>query len=210
MQKFNWTKMGLKILKLGILCGFILLFGQMSMNKKIRIVKENFQFNQSLGMSASALKEDDELEVIEKVEVDNEQEKIQNNQVTESEYRALNTDGLALYTLTGSLTGYAADCPKCNGTLACKSDYEVLQNGVVTYPDVTYGNVRIVASSKNLACGSIIRLQIGNISSEPILAIVLDRGVLGNNLDLLMATEDEANEKVGRKTITYDILRNGW
>lgn len=209
MQEFSWMKMGLKIFKICLICGFVLLFGQTSINKKSQVIKENFQFNQALGMSASASKEEEEV-VEQPVEIEETIEEPKSTQVTESVYSALNTDGLALYSLTGSLTGYAADCPKCGGTLACKSDYAVLQNGVVTYPDSTYGNVRIVASSSNLACGSIVRLQVSSLSSEPILAIVLDRGVLGNNLDLLMATESEASIKVGRKTITYDILRSGW
>jgi len=41
-------------------------------------------------------------------------------------------------------------------------------------------------------------------------AIVLDRGVLGNDLDLLMASEAEAVQYVGRKTLSYDVLREGW
>ena len=57
-------------------------------------------------------------------------------------------------TYTGDLTGYSADCPACNGTLACKPKYDVYKNGVVTYPDKEYGNVRIVAThQKNLKCG---------------------------------------------------------
>jgi len=88
--------------------------------------------------------------------------------------------------------------------------YKVYKNGVITYPDKTYGNVRIVASSKSLACGSIIRFNAKGISSEPVLAIVLDRGVRGQNIDLLMPTEDAARKKVGRKKITYDVIRNGW
>ena len=112
--------------------------------------------------------------------------------------------------MSGSLTGYGADCPKCGGTLACKSSYKVKNNGVVTYPDKTYGNVRIVASSKNLKCGSIVKFNLPKISSEPVYAIVLDRGVLGNNLDLLMASEAEANKKIGRNNITYEVIRVGW
>ena len=55
-------------------------------------------------------------------------------------------------TYTGDLTGYTADCPLCSGRLGCMPSYDVL-NGTETFPDPTYGNVRIVASSKNLACG---------------------------------------------------------
>lgn len=112
-------------------------------------------------------------------------------------------------TYTGDLTGYTADCPLCTGRLACLPNYDVL-SGVETYQDISYGNVRIVASSKNLSCGTIIRFNKDTISNEPILAIVLDRGVLGNDIDLLTASLEYANTSVGRSTITYDVLRNGW
>ena len=41
-------------------------------------------------------------------------------------------------------------------------------------------------------------------------AIVLDRGVLGTDIDLLSPSEDYARQYVGRHKITYDVLRNGW
>lgn len=111
-------------------------------------------------------------------------------------------------TRVGDLTGYAADCPACNGTLACKRDYNVYKNGVITYNDDTYGDVRIVASSKNLACGSIIKFS-SSIVGETY-AIVMDRGVLGNNIDLLVESENYASKFIGRSKISYDVLRNGW
>ena len=110
--------------------------------------------------------------------------------------------------LSGSLTGYSADCAACGGHLAC-TNYNVYRNGVVTYPDAAYGNVRIVASSKNLPCGSIVAIN-SSLTTEPMVAIVLDRGVRGNNLDLLVATEAEASRNIGRKSITYSVLRSGW
>jgi 3D (Asp-Asp-Asp) domain-containing protein len=110
--------------------------------------------------------------------------------------------------LSGSLTGYAADCPACSGRLAC-TNYNVYKNGVVTYSDATYGNVRIVASSRNIPCGSIVAIN-SSLTSQPMLAIVLDRGVSGNNLDLLVATEAEAIKNIGRKKVTFSILRSGW
>ena len=110
---------------------------------------------------------------------------------------------------TGDLTGYGAFCPLCTGRLACMSNLD-LSNGRTTYEDKTYGEVRIVASSKNLPCGSIIRFNNKKISSEPTLAIVLDRGVLGNDIDLLSPSEEYASKYVGRSKITYDVLRSGW
>jgi hypothetical protein len=112
-------------------------------------------------------------------------------------------------TYTGDLTGYGADCPLCGGTLACLPNYYV-KDGTDTYADPIYGNVRIVASSKNLPCGTIVRFQHKGLSKEPIVAIVLDRGVLGNDLDLLSPSEAYAKQYVGRKSITYDVLRQGW
>lgn len=113
-----------------------------------------------------------------------------------------------LDTFTGDLTGYAADCPLCGGTLGCTGQ-NVLDR-TTTYDDIDYGKVRIVASSKNLQCGSVIRFNSPKLSSEPIFAIVLDRGVLGNDIDLLVESETYALHNVGRTKITYDVLRNGW
>lgn len=112
-------------------------------------------------------------------------------------------------TYTGDLTGYGADCALCSGRLACKPDYNV-KDGTDTYQDNLYGKVRIVASSKNLPCGTILRFEQSGISNEPVIAIVLDRGVLGNDLDLLTPSEAYASKYVGRKLISYDILRQGW
>ena len=111
-------------------------------------------------------------------------------------------------TYTGDLTGYVFNCPLCNGTLGCMQSYDIT-DGKTTYPDATYGNVRIVASSKNLPCGSIVRFNVSRLSSEPILAIVLDRGVRGNALDLL-SQDVEYALNLGRVVITYDVLRVGW
>ena len=114
-----------------------------------------------------------------------------------------------LDTFTGQLTGYAHDCPLCGGTLACAPNYNVRDRRDY-YPDKEYGNVKIVASSKNLSCGTIIRFNKPSISSEPVFAIVLDRGVPGNNLDLLVPTEEYAIKYIGRSTVTYDVVRAGW
>lgn len=112
-------------------------------------------------------------------------------------------------TFTGDLTGYAYNCPLCNGTLACAPKYNV-KNGTTTYPDEEYGEVFIVASSKNLECGSIIRFTSDRVKEGESYAIVLDRGVLGNALDLLVPSEQYALDYIGRSSITYDVLRNGW
>ncbi len=113
-------------------------------------------------------------------------------------------------TFTGDLTGYAYNCPLCNGTLACAPKYNV-KDGTTTYNDPDYGKVFIVASSKNLPCGTIIRFNSDRVKEDgDALAIVLDRGVLGTALDLLTPSEAYASKYIGRSSITYDVLRNGW
>lgn len=111
-------------------------------------------------------------------------------------------------TYTGDLTGYVFDCPLCNGTLGCMPSYYI-KDGTITYNDESYGNVRIVASSSNLPCGSIVRFSTERVSSDPVYAIVLDRGVRGNALDLLSSDINYALT-LGRSVITYDVLREGW
>ncbi|MBR1413709.1 MAG: hypothetical protein IJ574_03470 [Bacilli bacterium] len=115
----------------------------------------------------------------------------------------------AIDSFTGSLTGYVYNCPLCGGRLACKSSLD-LSGGRDSYMDDTYGNVRIVASSKNLACGSIIKFNSARVSNEEVVAIVLDRGVRGNDIDLLVSDISIAYDRIGRSNITYDVLRYGW
>lgn len=110
---------------------------------------------------------------------------------------------------TGYLTGYAADCPLCTGRLACMPNLDVL-NGNVTYVDDTYGELNIVASSTFIPCGTVVRINDFKNANGPLYAIVLDRGVGRNNLDLLTVSEDYAYQYVGRSIVNYDILRKGW
>ena len=112
-------------------------------------------------------------------------------------------------TYTGDLTGYAYNCPLCNGTLGCMPKYNI-KDGTTTYKDYEDGEVKIVASSKNIACGSIIRFKSDRVGEGEQFAIVLDRGVGGYALDLLTPSEDYASKYIGRSKITYDILRSGW
>ncbi len=171
------------LIKIAILIVFIFSCFVSSIDNKKRIKVEIIQFNQTLDLSAKA----------------------------EKEFEDINKDIYAAKaTYTGDLTGYSADCPLCNGTLSCKTSYKVYQNNVVTYPDETYGNVRIVASSKQLACGSVIRFQSNRVGEGDTYAIVLDRGVLGTNLDLLVPTENYASRYIGRSKVTYDVVRFGW
>lgn len=108
----------------------------------------------------------------------------------------------------GFITGYAANCPLCGGTLGCTG--QNVLDGTTTYQDKEYGEVRIVASSLRMPCGSIVEFQLDTVSSSPITAIVLDRGVTGTSLDLLVENEEYALNYVGRKNITYNVLRYGY
>ena len=115
-----------------------------------------------------------------------------------------------VYTFTGELTGYAGDCPLCSGYLACPPRTNVLKKGIY-YNDKTYGKVRIVASSKNYPCGTILQFNVKKLSEDPIIAIVLDRGVGGNVIDLLTESEDYARKNVGRvRNLNFEVLREGW
>lgn len=109
----------------------------------------------------------------------------------------------------GNLTAYTYDCPTCNKKLACDSAVD-LSNGNVMFNDNDYGNVRIVASSKKYPCGTIVRFNKKSLSEDPIIAIVLDRGVNGNTLDILVENDSIATNNVGRSKINYDVLRSGW
>ena len=115
-----------------------------------------------------------------------------------------------LYTFTGELTGYSGDCPLCTGYLACPPRTNVIKKGIY-YNDKTYGKIRIVASSKNYPCGTILKFNVKKLSSEPIVAIVLDRGVGGNVIDLLTESGEYATKYVGRvKKLNFQVLRDGW
>lgn len=192
MKYRSWIKMGFNLLKVIVIVIMVVMLLQANLDELQEVKKEKFDLYQIIDITASATKKEEPKPVVE--------DKVEQNK----------TGVLGAMKITGDLTGYVAHCPACYGTLACKPKYKVYKNGVVTYPDIEYGNVRIVASSKKLKCGSIIRFNLKTISKEPVYAIVLDRGVLGNDIDLLVATEKEAYTKVGRRNTTYEVLRNGW
>lgn len=111
-------------------------------------------------------------------------------------------------TYNGDITGYAADCPLCTGFLGCNGQ-NVLDR-TTTYNDKDYGTVRIVASSLRIPCGTIVEFSLNTEPNNKITAIVLDRGVTGTSLDLLVESEDYAINYVGRQNVTYNILRYGY
>ena len=114
------------------------------------------------------------------------------------------------YSFVGDLTGYAGDCALCTGYLACPPRTNVLKEGIY-FKDKTYGTLRNAASSRKYPCGTIIEFDVGKLSDEPIVAIILDRGVGGNDIDLLTENQDIAIKEVGRvRNLEFRVLREGW
>ena len=115
-------------------------------------------------------------------------------------------------TYKGNITAYGPDCVGCK-TGRTASGYNVL-NGNIYYYDKTYGKVRIVAADKSLPFGTIVRIKDLDISTDPILAIVLDRGgAIGFNkrvyFDLLYKSERDTIS-FGVKKATFEVLRRGY
>jgi len=188
---------------------FAVIIVVMSLNNSSLFNSYAFNFNkldQNVGFVAMVTKEEEEEPKEEVVEVKStNMANVSSNASYDTENSVSDNTSNLYY---GSMTGYSADCAACSGRLAC-TGYNVYQNGVVTYPDTTYGNVRIVASSSQFPCGSILAVN-SSLTAEPMLVIVLDRGVGGNTLDLLVATESEAIRNIGRKSISYSLVRSGW
>ena len=58
---------------------------------------------------------------------------------------------------------------------------------------------------------ALVNIKVNKLSKEPIYAIILDRGVGGNDIDLLTENEDFARKKVGRvRNQTFEVIREGW
>ncbi len=161
---------------------FVIIFGFNSVSmKKVSSKIDNESINKNIDLVAKAQKEE---------------EFIKNDIYSPIDY------------YNGFLTGYVANCPACTGYLGCNG--QNVLDGTTTYFDDMYGEVFIVASSSNLPCGSIVEFDFPNISSSKIVAIVLDRGVLGTNLDLLVESEEFAINNIGGKLISYNVLRRGY
>ena len=116
-----------------------------------------------------------------------------------------------LNTFTGSITAYGPDCKGCIGITA--SGYNV-KNGNIYYTDKKYGKIRIIAADKTIPFGTIIRIKELSLFSEPLLAIVLDRGsAIGFNrkvyIDLLYKNEKETLI-FGKREAAFEILRYGF
>lgn len=110
----------------------------------------------------------------------------------------------------GVMTGYGPDCAGCGGHVACSPGQNVT-GGNIYFKDNTYGKVNILAASPSIPCGSIVKISNSTLSKGTIVAIVLDRGgaIQGTKMDFLDESEAKAM-RVGKQTVTYEIVRWGW
>ena len=106
----------------------------------------------------------------------------------------------------GKLVHYGPDCPECGGTLGCNG--QDARNGNIYYNDSEYGKIRIVAMSSLPPCGSIIRINVDEYDN--MYAIVLDRGVSGNMVDLLKESATAKSPVRTMNDVVFDIVRYGY
>ena len=128
----------------------------------------------------------------------------------ESFYDAISVASTSPVAFNGKLTAYGPDCPGCSGNSACPPRQN-FKNGNIYFEDQVYGKVRVVAADRSIPCGSIVRISGINIYSEPILAIVMDRGgaVNGNHMDLLFTSQSNLEGFV-TSNVKYELIRYGW
>ena len=164
------------------------------------------------------VKEEPKQEIIEEVKEEPKQEETKPNDVIiKGEYKpnlAVLETIEVLETYVGKMTAYGPDCYGCTSGRTASGQY--VMDGNIYYNDPTFGNIRIVAADKSIPFGSIIRISGLSIFSEPILAIVLDRGgMIGfaegkhSYFDLLYKSEKDAASFV-RPTATFELLRRGY
>ena len=102
------------------------------------------------------------------------------------------------------LTHYGYDCKGCGGRTA--TGYDISKT--IYYNDSTYGKVRIVAMCSKIPLYSIIKIKNYKLGGD-ILAIVIDRGVGCNTIDLAVENE-KASSKYGiQNNVKIEILRKG-
>ena len=158
-------------------------------------------------------------EIKEEVKTEIKNEKVKTNieikqpVVEEVKKEEIKSDNNVLETLTGSMSGYGPDCYGCTSNRVASGYY--VGEGNIYYNDKDYGKIRIVAGDKKYPFGTIVKIGSSNVSNEPIIAIVLDRGGnIGINkkftFDLLFATEKEALKYGVSKNIKFEILRLGY
>lgn len=108
----------------------------------------------------------------------------------------------------GKLTHYGPDCALCGGTLGCNRQPAL--NGNIYYTDKEYGTLRIVAATKLIPCGSIIRINVDAYDPNGMYVIVLDRGVSPGIIDLLKEYETAKSPVATVNNVVFDIVRYGY
>lgn len=108
----------------------------------------------------------------------------------------------------GKLVHYGPDCAECGGHLGCNG--QDARNGNIYYNDKEYGKLRIVAMSSTIPCGSVIRINVSAYDPDGMYAIVLDRGVSGNMVDLLKVSGKSKAPVSSVNNVTFDIVRYGY
>ena len=128
----------------------------------------------------------------------------------ESFYDAISVASSSPVAFNGKLTAYGPDCPGCSGNSACPPRQN-FKTGNIYFEDQVYGTVRVVAADRSIPCGSIVRISGISIYSEPVLAIVMDRGgaVTGNHMDLLFTSQSNL-EGFTTSNVKFEIIRYGW
>lgn len=116
-------------------------------------------------------------------------------------------------TIVGKMTGYGPDCYGCTSNRTASGYY--VGEGNIYYNDDEYGKIRIVSADSKYPFGSIVRISNLTFQSEPIIAIVLDRGGaigLDKNIqfDLLFVKENDALIVGIQRNVNFEILRLGY
>lgn len=125
-------------------------------------------------------------------------------------YQAVNTSGMAsLETYTATISYYGNDCNGCSGG-ATAYGYDVSTR--ITYPDKTYGNVRVLAGDAAYPFGTVVKLTY--TSGQVVVGIVLDRGGVGfgkrYQFDVLCESEAKSYQLGVEKNVKVEILRRGF
>ena len=180
---------------------FILGFIVLSGNSKEVITTSNINSVKSLQA----------VHIVNKYNSIKEQNKQKEISIYDSFYEAMSVASSSPVAFMGKLTAYGPDCPGCSGNSACPPRQN-FKNGNIYFDDQVYGKVRVVAADRSIPCGSIVRISGINIYSEPILAIVMDRGgaVTGSHMDLLFTSQTNLEGFATSNNIKFELIRYGW
>ena len=160
-----------------------------------------------------------EKEKVDEIKIETKKEEVKTNIeekqpiVEEIKKEEIKDNDNIIETLIGTMSGYGPDCYGCTSNRVASGYY--VGEGNIYYEDKTYGKVRIVAGDKKYPLGTIVKIGSNNVSNDPIIAIILDRGgAIGINkkftFDLLFASEKEAIKYGVSKNISFEILRLGY